>query len=254
MLGHEIFGSGAERVIVLNDWLSDTSSWDSARPYLDTAAYTWAFTDLRGYGRSRGQSGAFDLEEAAEDVIALADSLAWPKFHVVGHSMSTLVTLHVAQRFPDRVGRVVLVTPPPPAGFHYDAATSSALGEVALGDDDRRRKALAFMFGTRLSPGWLRFKLARWRQTSEPRAVAGYLPVFGVRGLPDLETRVRCPVLAITGEADAEPMRSGPVRTALAPLAEHLTVEPIVESGHYPMQETPPLFVAKLERFLAEAT
>src|ERR1700721_1159004 len=53
-LGHELVGSGSSHVIVLNDWLCDTSTWDGARPYLDSARFTFAFADVRGYGRSRG--------------------------------------------------------------------------------------------------------------------------------------------------------------------------------------------------------
>ena len=52
--------------------------------------------DLRGYGRSRGRTGAFTLEEAAADVLALGDALGLTRFAVVGHSMSPLVALHLA--------------------------------------------------------------------------------------------------------------------------------------------------------------
>src|SRR5262249_54152887 len=141
--------------------------------------------------------------EAAADVLAVAHALGAPSFDLVAHSMSTLVALQVAQQSPERVRRLVLVTPTPPTGFSYDAATHAALREVALGADDRRTKALAYMLAGSLPAGWLRFKVAQWRETSTPEAVAGYLSMFGVRGLPDTATRIKCPVLAITGERDA---------------------------------------------------
>jgi pimeloyl-ACP methyl ester carboxylesterase len=53
MLGHETLGTGPTTVIVMNDWLCDTSTWDDARAYLDGARFTWVFADLRGYGRSK---------------------------------------------------------------------------------------------------------------------------------------------------------------------------------------------------------
>jgi 3-oxoadipate enol-lactonase len=102
-IGHELVGSGPSHVVIMNDWLCDTSTWDGARTYLDGARFTFAFVDLRGYGRSRGRTGAFTLEEAAADVLALADALGWTRFAVVGHSMSTLVALHLAQHHVDRV-------------------------------------------------------------------------------------------------------------------------------------------------------
>jgi pimeloyl-ACP methyl ester carboxylesterase len=133
---------------------------------LDTETFTWAFADLRGYGAARdGGPATFTVEEAAGDVLAAADRLGWGRFSVVGHSMSTIVALHLAQTSAARVERVVLTTPPPPKGFGYDAATHARLQEVARGDDTQRARALAFMLGDRLGPEWLRFKLARWRES-----------------------------------------------------------------------------------------
>lgn len=87
----------------MNDCLCDTSTWDGAWQFLDGARFTFAFVDPRGYGRSRGRPGAFTLEEAAADVLALADALGWARFAVVGHSMSALVALHLAQHHADRI-------------------------------------------------------------------------------------------------------------------------------------------------------
>ena len=74
-LGHELLGTGPVRVVILNDWMCDTSTWDGARPYLDGARFTFALADLRGYGLSRGREGAFTVEECAADVLALAGGL-----------------------------------------------------------------------------------------------------------------------------------------------------------------------------------
>jgi 3-oxoadipate enol-lactonase len=57
MIGHDKVGSGPLGVIVLNDWMCDTSTWDGARAYLDDDRFTWTFADLRGYGRSMGLDG-----------------------------------------------------------------------------------------------------------------------------------------------------------------------------------------------------
>lgn len=250
MLGFDPHGAGDHPVVVLNDWLCDTSTWDPARPYLDTATFAWVFADLRGYGRSRALRGECTVEEAAGDVLALADALRWERFSIVGHSMSTLVASHLAQTAPARVASVVLLTPPPPTSFGYDAATHEALRAVALGDDARRAKALEVMLGGGLSAGWRRFKIDRWRATSEPEMVAGYLAMFGVRGLPDRVTAITQPVLALTGEEDAPPMRRAAVEQWFAALCPTLEVASIAECGHYPMQESPPRMVALVEDFL----
>jgi pimeloyl-ACP methyl ester carboxylesterase len=252
-LGHEIVGDGPARVVVLNDWLCDTSTWDHARAYLDRERFSWVFTDLRGYGRSRARTGRFDLREAVADVLELVDSLGFERFALVGHSMSSLVALHLAQHHAGRLSRVVVVTPPPPAGFGSSDAMLEASRGLAMGDDDARLAALGQRFGTRLSPGWTAFKAARWRATAEPRAASEYVAMFARDGLPDRTKRIDVPLLAITGEHDFEPMRSAAVTASLSPLAAHLTVVPFADAGHYPMQEMPPRFVAEVERFLTGA-
>jgi hypothetical protein len=48
----------------------------------------------------------------------------------------------------------------------------------------------------------------------------------------------------------APPMRREAVTRSLGPLCAQLVVTPLADSGHYPMQEMPPLTVALVERFL----
>lgn len=254
VLGHRLVGSGPHPVIVLHDWLCDTSTWDGVLAYLDGERFTWAFTDLRGYGRSRGRTGAYTLEEATADVLAVADARRFPRFAVVGHSMSTLVALQLGQRHGDRTSHVVVVTPPPPGGFGVDEAGLGAFRALSLADDDTRLRFWRQRTGERLTPGFIAYKVSRWRDTSDPVAVSGYVSMFAGAGLPDLTTRIRVPVLAITGEQDMQMMRRDSVTRMLSPLCTDLTVEALTGSGHYPMQESPPLLVAHVERFLARSS
>ena len=249
-IGHELVGTGPIRVVITNDWLCDTSTWDGARAYLDGKRFTFALADLRGYGRSMGRIGAFTLVEATADVLALADSLHWGRFAIVGHSMSALVALHLAQHHTDRIERAVVLTPPPPTGFGADDAMLSASCGLALADDTTRLAVFSQQFGTRLSPGWVTYKASRWRACADQAAAAGYVAMFARYGLPDPAARITVPVLAITGEQDAPPMRSDAVIRVLTPLCDQLTVTPLSDSGHYPMQEMPPLTVAIVESFL----
>jgi 3-oxoadipate enol-lactonase len=250
-IGHDVMGTGLKRVVIMNDWLCDTSTWDGARSLLDGTRFTFAFADLRGYGRSRGRQGAFTLEESARDMLALADTLGWSRFSIVGHSMSALIALHLAQQHADRVERAVAVTPPPPTGFGADEAALSASRALALGDDATQLAFLAARFGARLSPGWTAYKASRWRACADPAAAAGYVAMFARDGLPDPKTQIQVPVLAITGEQDVPAMRHQSVARLLEPLCARLEIIRIAESGHYPMQEMPPLTVALVERFLA---
>jgi pimeloyl-ACP methyl ester carboxylesterase len=250
VLGHDLFGSGPRRVVILNDWLCDTSTWDGARAYLDDARMTYAFTDLRGYGRSRGRAGRFDVTEAAGDVIALADALHWPRFAVVGHSMSTLVALHLAQHHADRIERAVVLTPPPPTGFGADEAAIAASRAMAEADAATQLAWFKARGGGRLSDGWTAFKAARWRATADLKAASAYLAMFMRDGLPDPSRPIGVPLLAVAGDEDAPVMQREAVARALSPLGPNLVVAAL-PCGHYPMQEMPPRLVTLMERFLA---
>lgn len=251
MLGHDSHGSDGFPIIVLNDWLDDTTSWAATRHLLDPEL-RWLFVDLRGYGRSRDKAGAFTVIEAAADIIALADALHLKRFAIVGHSMSSLVALHLGQRHPERIERVVVITPPPPQGQGADEAAVAQLEGLARAEDLTRQLTLRLFWGDRLGDRWIVTKADNWRRAADPEAVAGYAAMFARDGLPDLTTRLTMPLLAITGEEDAEPMRAAPVRVMLAPFAHDLRVEPIRDSGHYPMQETPALLAAHLNRYFAD--
>ncbi|MEO7037336.1 MAG: alpha/beta hydrolase [Polyangiaceae bacterium] len=249
-IGHKLFGTGPRRVVIMNDWLCDTSTWDGARTFLDDAHFSFAFADLRGYGKSRERVGAFTIDEAASDVLALADALGWARFSIVGHSMSALVALHLAQHSSDRVERAVVISPPPPTGFGAAAPMISASRALALADAATQLTVLEQRFGTRLSPGWTKHKASQWRMAADPTAAAAYVTLFARDGLPDPTGRITIPVLAITGEQDVPAMRSEAVSRNLGPLCAELVVTPLADSGHYPMQEMPPLTVALVERFL----
>lgn len=250
MLGHDILGEGFP-IVILNDWLDDTSSWDAVRPWLDPEL-RWIFADLRGYGRSKAQTGAYDLAEAAADVLALADGLGLDRFVVVGHSMSSLIALDLAQHHPERVAKAVVVAPPPPEGQGVDATGLGQLEGLARADDRTRMLTLRIFWGDRLGDFWVAGKARRWRAAAEPEAVAGYAKMYACDGVPDREMRLAMPLLAVVGEEDAEPMRAAPVRAAWGPYAPELTVVAIRDSGHYPMQETPALLAAHMNGFFAD--
>jgi pimeloyl-ACP methyl ester carboxylesterase len=57
------------------------------------------------------------LDEACQDILALADALEAPRFHLIGHSMSALIAQRIAWLASDRVRSLVAITPVFAAGF-----------------------------------------------------------------------------------------------------------------------------------------
>lgn len=96
-------------MIVLNDWLADCTSYNPILPYLDSETFTYAFTDIRGYGRSLAMAGEYTAKEAAADIFALADHLGWPQFHVVGYSMTGVIVEQMAITNEARITSIVAI-------------------------------------------------------------------------------------------------------------------------------------------------
>ena len=91
MIGYEMHGSGAEKVLVFHGWGLDHSAFAFMYPALDAQTFTFAFMDYRGCGLSKNQNGLLSIEEIGKDAIDLADHLKWNTFHLIGHSMGGMV-------------------------------------------------------------------------------------------------------------------------------------------------------------------
>jgi len=251
-LGFTSYGNGPIRVLVLHDWFCDHSSWDAALPYLTPARFTYIFADLRGYGASREIEGSYTLEEAAGDVIALANKLGWTRFSLIGHSMSGLIVQRILQLAPDRIERMVAITPAPPAGMGLDQPTVDLFRSIALANDEERFSAVGPMWGTRLSETWTRYKLRRWRETATPVAVAKYVELWGCSDISQGARGIETPILIIAAAQDAPPFQASALEASMLPYYPNARMMSLVESGHYPMQEQPPLLTTTIERFMGE--
>jgi 3-oxoadipate enol-lactonase len=249
-LGFQSYGNGPTRVLVLHDWFSDHTSWDAALAYLTPERFTYVFADLRGYGASRAIGGSYTLDEASNDAILVADKLGWERFSLIGHSMSGLVVQRIAQMVPERIERIVAITPVAAGGMGLDAGTVGFLQSMALGDDEARLAAVGTMWGTRLSESWARFKLKRWRETASPEAAAKYVEMWGCSDISAGARRVATPMLVIAAAQDAPPFQAAALEASMLPLYPNAQVVSMGESGHYPMQEQPPMLASIVERFL----
>src|SRR3954469_11698292 len=89
------------------------SNWQFALPALGEQ-FDCLAPDLYGYGKSEHfddppQGVAAWLDLWISQQIDLLDSLGLSKVHVVGNSMGGALTLHLLDRHPDRIDRVVLM-------------------------------------------------------------------------------------------------------------------------------------------------
>lgn len=100
------FGRG-EPVILLHGFCGGAEAWHPTIVHLCRRHEVIA-PDWPGYGRNRDAAPLQSVAEMAAHVIALADALELPRFHVIGHSMSGFVVQQLLIDHPGRIGRAVL--------------------------------------------------------------------------------------------------------------------------------------------------
>ena len=247
ILGHTLFGRGDEHVLVLHDWNGDHTNYDPMLPYLDGATFTYAFADLRGYGKSKTITGAYTVEEIARDCLRLVDSLGWQRFHSLGHSMTGMAVQRIAADATARIKSAIAVCPMSAAGspapdeaIKFFASTTS--------DDDAFCRLIKFVTGN-LSDGWANAKLRQNRATVSPDCRQGYLEMFWKTNFVADVIGLATPFLVLVGDKDPGIDEAAMQKTFLAwhPNAEVTTIR---NCGHYPMQECPPYFATLVESFL----
>lgn len=245
-LGHVTTGSGPEVVAVLHEWLGDHSNYEPVRPYLSPSRAQYVFADLRGYGLSRSLAGAYTLDEAAGDVLALMDSLGHERFHVVGHSMTGMLAQYLLIQAPERIKSAVTISPVPASGFKTDAAGLARLARV-ITDDDAFRAAVSARTANRYGRGWLDRKLSMARRAT-PEAMHGYMSMFCGNDFADRVAGREVPVTLITGAQDIAFYSRPVLEPQFQRLYPRLQTAVIADAGHYSMLETPVLLASLLER------
>jgi pimeloyl-ACP methyl ester carboxylesterase len=252
-LGNTTLGHGHQRVLMLHDWSCDHTTYDPVTPFLDGDRYTYVFPDLRGYGLSRHIGGRYTAQEASDDCLELADSLGWDEFHIIGHSMTALVSQRIALDADGRVKSAIAVCPVSAAGFPMDQATRSFF-ETVTEDDLAYRQMMRSLCSGLLSERWLAEKTRRNRATTAPHSRKAYLEMWSTANFADQATRLTTPYLILTGEHDIEGLRAPAMKSTFLAMHPGAELRAIPNCGHYPMQECPPYFASVIEEFLGRNT
>jgi pimeloyl-ACP methyl ester carboxylesterase len=242
-------GSGGHHVLALHGWFGSARGWGELPRYLDGAAHTYVFMDFRGYGDRKQHGGAFTMEEAAADALALATELGWDRFSVLGHSMGGKVAHLALLQAPDRVRKIVAVNPVPAAGVPMDEQTW-ALFDGAAGDPANRAAIVDFTTGSRLTKSFVHDVVRHSLEDSTTEAFGAYLPSWARADFSgQLGPGAGVPVKVIVGETDPALSAALMKQTWLTYFPE-AELEVLAGAGHYPMFETPVALATSIEQFL----
>ena len=245
---HHLVGSGPSKVLVLHGWFGDAHAFAPMEPALTPDEFTYAFMDYRGYGGMRGASGAFTMDEVAGDALALADHLGFAQFSLIGHSMGGMAVQRVLAAAPDRVRKLVALTPVPASGVPFDDA-GWALFSGAADKPDNRFAIIDYTTGNRLSRVWVQHMVDYSLSHVARDAFAAYLAAWARTDFSAAVQGMPLPVKVIVGEHDPALNTSLMQATFLACYPD-CELEVMANAGHYPMQETPVALATSIENFL----
>jgi len=94
--------------LLIHGYTDNSRSWSLLAPHLaDRRLFA---IDLRGHGKSEAPDCCYGVADFAHDAALVVDALDIPKVDVIGHSLGSLTAQMMAARYPEKVGKIVLVS------------------------------------------------------------------------------------------------------------------------------------------------
>lgn len=103
-------------LVLLHGNMSSSIHWDIVFEEMDEQFSLYAM-DLRGFGDSSYETACDSIADFAEDVPLFADAMGLDDFHLWGWSAGAAVAMQTAADVPERVRRLVLMSPPSTQGL-----------------------------------------------------------------------------------------------------------------------------------------
>jgi len=112
-------------VLLLHGFPESAAEWTHVLPRLSAAGYRAVAPNQRGYAAGARPSGVehYHITHLVADVLGMADALGADRFHLVGHDWGALVAWAVADRHPERLRSLTVVSVPHPRAFAAARAT-----------------------------------------------------------------------------------------------------------------------------------
>lgn len=256
---HVCVGSG-DPILFLHGIPTSCHLWDRVIDRM-SGSFACIAVDLPGLGRTPRLSGGFgDLDSLAASIEALRIECGIEKWHIVGHDAGCAIGVEYAHRYPNRIGRLALLTPsifPDLKPFYlFEILRKPIVGElmapainllfwklvmrIAL-ESEHNKSERDETIGDFRSPfhgitgAWRLMSLLRWGSPAEVLAF-----------MPDRLAELFAPTLIFHGTRDATVPPSFATRAAsLIPDSEVI----LVNSGHFLPVNEPATIARELLRF-----
>ncbi|HEY2355929.1 MAG TPA: alpha/beta hydrolase [Phenylobacterium sp.] len=246
-------------VVLIHGYTDNARDWWPLAPHL-AKSFRLIIVDIRGHGGSDKPECCYTRVDFAYDIKLLLDALRIEKADIVGHSLGSIITQTFAELWPERTGRVVLIsstggtrkTPKPgapsapaPAAFDFRSAI------VKLKDPIDPNSPFMVAWWSSPTPVDEAF-IKRQRLDAAHIPVKVWLAVLdqGIEGV-DLQAtlpKLKAPTLLIWGGKDQIIDMEG--RETLREALPSAAVKVFDQLGHNPFWEDAPGVAAEINRFL----
>ncbi len=250
---HVRIGGSGPAIVLIHGFGETGDMWAPLAASL-ARDHTVIVPDLRGMGRSSKPAGGFSKMSQATDIAALMDTLKVVRADVVAHDIGNMVAFALAEKYPDRVSKLIVIDAPIPGVGPWDEiAKNPATWHFRFGGADMERlvKGRERIYLDRF---WNEFSADPGRFTERSRR--HYAALYALPGAmhsafeqyrafdQDAEDnriwalahgKLAMPVLALGAENGLGLQMADIMRAA----ASDVTAGVIPNSGHWVMQENP---------------
>ena len=249
-------------MVFVHGWGGSARYWESTANAL-SHTFDCLLYDLRGFGRSKLPQEPiellYEMEDYAEDLAALLDTLELRRVVIMAHSMGASSTVMFLNRYPERVERAILTC----SGiFEYEEKSFTAFhkfGKYVV--QFRPRWFLRIPFASAMF-------MARFLHRPLPTAVsrafledfldADYNAALGTmltsvskyaaEVMPQEFAQISVPTLLVAGEHDK--IIPAELGRRAAQLNEKVEYFEIPGTAHFPMLEKPDVYLERVQEFL----
>ncbi len=142
---HYVTQGAGDLVVLLHGFPEFWYSWRHQIPAL-SRYFKVVVPDLRGYNDSDKPATGYDLDTLAADIQGLIESLGYTRAHIVGHDWGGAIAWHMAQKFPQSLNRMAILSAAPVQRF---------VQELVSNVDQLRRSWYILGFQVPGIPEWL---------------------------------------------------------------------------------------------------
>lgn len=231
-------GGNKPPLVLAHGITDDGMCWFPAAEVL-AESFDVVMVDARGHGKSDAPEDGYTLQNLGLELAGVIQALKLNEPIILGHSLGAITALVMAGLYPSLPRAILLEDPPPFWMISRDTPLNADRknGLITMINLIKRKTKGELLSECReQNPGWPEAEFEPWANSKHrvsPKVTALIDPPDMISiDLPNLFTKITCPVLFISAEAERGAASSEKDITQLKTLIPHMRVTHIAEAGH----------------------